>query len=77
MPVEDIRLEAYGVSPEARTAYLRRLDDTAKNYDVALLDFRIHEKDTEFLVDFLDHLSPRGWLYYNKALDDFYHERED
>jgi len=77
MPVEDIRLEVYGVSPEARTAYLRRLDETAARYDVALLDFRGHQKDPAFLVDFLDHLSPQGWLYYNKALDDFYHERED
>lgn len=77
MPVEDIRLEVYGVSPEARTAYLRRLDETAARYDVALLDFREHQKDPAFLVDFLDHLSPQGWLYYNKALDDFYHERED
>jgi D-alanine transfer protein len=77
MPVEDIRLEVYGVSPAARTAYLRRLDETAARYDVALLDFRDHQKDPAFLVDFLDHLSPQGWLYYNKALDDFYHERED
>ena len=77
MPVEDIRLQVYGVSPEVRTAYLRRLDETAARYDVALLDFREHEKDPAFLVDFLDHLSPQGWLYYNKALDDFYHARED
>jgi len=77
MPVEDIRLQVYGVTPEVRTAYLRRLDETAARYDVALLDFREHEKDPAFLVDFLDHLGPRGWLYYNKALDDFYHERED
>ena len=77
MPVEDIRLEVYGVSADARTAYLRRLDETAARYDVALLDFRGHQKDPAFLVDFLDHLSPQGWLYYNKALDDFYHERED
>jgi D-alanine transfer protein len=77
MPVEDIRLKVYGVSPEARAAYLRKLDEMAARYDVAMLDFREHEKDPAFLVDFLDHLSPQGWLYYNKALDDFYHERED
>ena len=77
MPVEDIRLEAYGVSPAARTAYLRRMDETAARYNVTLLDFRDHQKDPAFLVDFLDHLSPQGWLYYNKALDDFYHERDD
>ena len=37
--------------------------------------FRDHENDPAFLVDFLDHLSAEGWLYYNKALDDFFHER--
>lgn len=77
MPVEDIRLEVYGVSPAARTAYLRKLDGLAEKYNVPLLDFRDHQKDAGFLVDFLDHLSPQGWLYYNKALDDFYHARED
>jgi D-alanine transfer protein len=77
MPVEDIRLEVYGVSPKARTAYLRRLEGLAEKHDVPLLDFRDHQKDSGFLVDFLDHLSPQGWLYYNKALDDFYHARED
>jgi D-alanine transfer protein len=77
MPVEDIRLEVYGVSPEARTAYLRRLDSLADKHDVPLLDFRDQQKDPGFLVDFLDHLSPHGWLYYNKALDDFYHARND
>jgi len=77
MPVEDIRLEVYGVSSEARTAYLRRLEGLAEMHDVPLLDFRDHQKDPSFLVDFLDHLSPQGWLHYNKALDDFYHARED
>lgn len=77
MPVEDIRLEAYGVSPEVRTAYLSRLQLLAEKHNVTLLDFRDHQKDPSFLVDFLDHLSPEGWMYYNKALDDFYHARED
>jgi D-alanine transfer protein len=77
MPVEDIRLEAYGVTAEARTAYLHRLESLAEKHEVPLLDFRDHQKDSGFLVDFLDHLSPQGWLYYNKALDDFYHARED
>jgi D-alanine transfer protein len=75
MPVEDIRLEVYGVSTEVRSAYLRRLDALAAEYHAPLDDFRDHQNDPGFLVDFLDHLSPDGWLYYDKALDDFYHER--
>lgn len=75
MPVEDIRLEVYGASPAARTAYVERMDRLAARYDIPLADFREHESDPAFLVDFLDHLSGKGWLYYNKALDDFFHDR--
>lgn len=75
MPVEDIRLEVYGVSSDARTAYLERMSALAYGYGFPLLDFHEFEKDPTFLVDFLDHLSGSGWLYYNKALDDFFHGR--
>lgn len=75
MPVEDIRLEVYGVSEQARTAYLDRITNLAYEYGIPLLDFHQYEKDPTFLVDFLDHLSGKGWLYYNKALDDFFHGR--
>ena len=33
MPVEDIRLEVYGLQPSARTAYLDRLTQLARQYD--------------------------------------------
>ncbi len=75
MPIEDIRLEVYGISPDARTAYLDRLNALADKYRIELADFREHEKDSSFTVDFLDHLSGEGWLYYNKVLDDFFHDR--
>lgn len=75
MPIEDIRLEVAGLSPLPRTAYVQRLNALATKYQMPLADFREHEKDNDFLVDFLDHLSAEGWMYYNKALDDFYHGR--
>src|SRR4029079_11128958 len=75
MPVEDIRLEVYGATPKLRNAYVERLDALAEKYRVPLIDFRDHERDPAFLVDFLDHLSGKGWLYYDKALDDFFHDR--
>lgn len=75
MPIEDIRLEVYGILPEARTAYRQRLDDLVAQYKIPLRDFREHDSDPGFSVDFLDHLSAEGWLYYNQALDDFYHDR--
>ena len=75
MPVEDIRLEVYGLGPDARNAYVQRLDALAESYRFPLADFREHHADPAFLADFLDHLSGKGWLYYNKALDDFFHGR--
>lgn len=75
MPVEDIRLEVYGVSPEARSAYEQQLAALAQKYNFPLLDFHEYQNDPNFMVDFLDHLSGTGWLYYNKALDDFFHGR--
>ncbi len=73
MPIEDIRLEVYGLSPEARTAYMERIGGLANHYGIPLLDFHEYQRDPNFLNDFLDHLSGKGWLYYNKALDDFFH----
>jgi D-alanine transfer protein len=75
MPIEDIRLEVYGISNDARTAYRSRLDELTRHYGFPWIDFREHDSDPGFSVDFLDHLSAEGWLYYNKALDDFFHDR--
>ena len=75
MPIEDIRLEVYGLAPSARTSYLDRLNQLAEDYGFHHIDFRDHQADPAFLFDFQDHLSAEGWLFYNKALDDFFHGR--
>ena len=75
MPIEDIRLEAAGLSPAARNVFVERLNRLAKTYNFPLLAFREHEGDPGFLSDFFDHLSAKGWIYYDRALDDFYHDR--
>ncbi|HEV7406129.1 MAG TPA: D-alanyl-lipoteichoic acid biosynthesis protein DltD, partial [Chthoniobacteraceae bacterium] len=72
MPVEDIRMEVYGISEVARAEYNGRLVELAARYQFPLIDFHAHQNDPSFLVDFLDHLSGAGWLYYDYALDDFY-----
>lgn len=75
MPIEDIRLEVYGLPTSARTSYLERLNSLADKYEFPHMDFRDHQADPGFLFDFQDHLSAEGWLFYNKALDDFFHGR--
>lgn len=75
MPLEDIRLEVYGLGKESRLAFVQRLESMAREFNYPLMLFRDHENDPAFLYDFQDHLSGQGWLFYNKALDDFFHGR--
>ena len=75
MPIEDIRLEVYGLGKDSRLGFEQRLQSMTGKFGYPLMLFREHESDPAFLFDFQDHLSGEGWLYYNKALDDFFHER--
>ena len=40
-----------------------------------LVYFKDHESDPVFFVDQFDHIGSKGWWYYNKAIDDFFHDR--
>ena len=75
MPLEDIRLEVYGLDKESRLGFVQRLEGMTDEFSYPLMLFREHESDPAFLYDFQDHLSGEGWLFYNKALDDFFHGR--
>ncbi len=75
MPLEDIRLEVYGLDKESRQGFVDRLQSMTAEFKYPLMLFREHENDPAFLYDFQDHLSGEGWLFYNKALDDFFHGR--
>lgn len=75
MPVHAGDLETVGVSRKAREAFPQRLQQMADRYGALLVYFQAHEEDPLFFADHLDHLSPRGWAYYNETLDDFFHGR--
>jgi D-alanine transfer protein len=75
MPLNGQWFDRIGVSRSARAEYLNRLRSLTQRYGVAVQDFEEHERDPRFLADHHDHLSISGWMYYNRALDDFYHGR--
>lgn len=75
MPLHVDVLEAQGVSPDARSYFGKQLRGLTKKYGVPLVYFEKHENDPVFFVDQFDHIGSKGWWYYNKALDDFYHNR--
>lgn len=62
-----------GVAPETVATYLDRVERMAQARGVPLNTFRDHFGDTSFLWDSHDHLSIKGWMYYNRTLNDFYH----
>lgn len=75
MPLNGVQFDRLGISPSSRKAYYNRLRGLAERYEMPLIDFHEHEQDPKFLVDAHDHLSTEGWMYFDKALDDFFHDR--
>jgi D-alanine transfer protein len=64
-----------GTSSQARAFYYEKLRSVARPYGASVVAFEDHEYDKYFLEDTFDHPTPRGWVYYDKVLDDFFHNR--
>lgn len=77
IPVDGTYLDKRGVSRASRELYVEKLRALAARYNVALLDFDEYEEDPSFLNDHHDHLSVKGWMYFNRALDAFFHGNRD
>jgi D-alanine transfer protein len=75
MPVHADVLESQGVSKRGWVEYGRQLRLLTGIYDTPLVYLEDHERDSIFFVDHADHIGSKGWWYYNKAMDDFYHNR--
>ena len=75
MPVHGADLEALGVSADARHAYRAQLRELTTSHHAPLVYFGQHEEDPNFFYDNLDHLGAKGWVHYNRTLDDFFHGR--
>jgi hypothetical protein len=73
MPMEYAHFERMGISPQTVDAYAWRLNDFAKRYQVPVVDFADLGEDPQFFADHFGHPSAKGWIYFNHALDDFYH----
>jgi D-alanine transfer protein len=72
-PLPGAYFDYVGVSVAARAQYYARLRETAAAYDVPVVDFADHDGDKYFVTDPNSHLSRKGWTYYDRALDAFYH----
>lgn len=79
-PIDGQYYDRVNVSRAARQEYYGRIQAVARRYGFALFTFEEHDEDTHFfhppaLSDRRVHLSAKGWLFYDRVLDDFFHDR--
>jgi poly-D-alanine transfer protein DltD len=67
--------EALGYSEEAQNTYYQILHQVVDPFGYPVIDFKEYGRDKYFSSDMASHSSPKGWMYINEILDDFYHDR--
>jgi len=75
MPIGGDFYDHAGVSRSAREDYYAKLRALVQRYHFAVIEFEEHDKDPGFLIRHQSHLTAKGWVYYDRALDDFFHGR--
>src|SRR5215468_6369226 len=74
MPID--AYAATGVSRSAREVYYARMRELAQRYHFPVVEFEQHDADPGFLIAHREHPTPRGWMVYNRALDDFFRKNK-
>ena len=75
MPMDGRFYDRQGYSRLARERYYEKMRALAQRYDFTLIEFEGHDEDPTFLDVQHTHLTQEGWLFYDRALDDFFHGR--
>jgi D-alanine transfer protein len=70
MPID--AYAARGVARSTREVYYERMRELAQRYHFPVIEFEQHDADPAFLIAHREHPTPRGWMVYNRALDDFF-----
>ena len=75
-PLNGLSSDRAGVTAAARREYYDRISRMAAAYRVPVKDFSAYEEDRTFFAD-LVHPSAKAWVFYDQALDEFYHRKRD
>ncbi len=75
MPPQEAYYENGGVTKESLALFTAKMREIAGRYGARVECFEDHATDRKFQIGHGDHLSNRGWMYYNRVLDDFYHAK--
>jgi D-alanine transfer protein len=75
MPLGGDFYDQAGVSRSARDEFYKKLPALVDQYHFPVVEFQEHDEDPPFLIRHQPHLTAKGWAYYDRALDDFFHGR--
>jgi D-alanine transfer protein len=75
MPLGGDFYDHAGVSHSARDEFYKKLLALMEQYHFPVVEFQEHDEDPAFLIKHQPHLTAKGWAYYDRALDDFFHGR--
>ncbi|HEU0274639.1 MAG TPA: D-alanyl-lipoteichoic acid biosynthesis protein DltD, partial [Candidatus Udaeobacter sp.] len=75
MPISGDLYDQKGVSRSAREDYYVKLRTLVESYHFPLVEFEGYDEDPAFLYLHKSHLTAKGWIYYDRALDDFFQGR--
>jgi D-alanine transfer protein len=75
MPLGGDFYDHAGVSRAARDEFYSKLPALVNQYHFPVVEFQEHDEDPAFLIRQTPHLTAKGWAYYDRALDDFFHGR--
>lgn len=73
VPVNGKWYDYCGFSKNDRQIYYKNVNNIIKQYGFDEADFSNHEYDDYFLTDG-SHLGWKGWIYVDKAIDQYYHK---
>jgi D-alanine transfer protein len=76
LPLNGTYFDYLGMAFPTRREFYERLHALARAHAVPLADFAEHDSDKYFTVDSGLHPSAKGWVYYDHAVDAFFHGRQ-
>ncbi len=73
-PIHGVFFDAQGLTRADRDLFYDRMAALARQYGFPAEIFAEYDMDPSFSIDPLGHLSPVGWIHYDRVLDSFYHD---
>ena len=75
IPLDGKFEDSIGVTLKGRNYYYNRIKELCAPRGFRFEHFTDHDQDSDFLISHSSHPTGKGWIFMNRLLDDFYHDR--